>query len=116
MDTMRNAAGKIFFGLCLIGSPNAVMANQFDANGILKQFNKRTFIENNDVTNWAAAIDNLVGTYITKDGVNIILTGSRVNKTSQSIMVDLKDRKVFHQLVTSSTTIDASFVEFFGSS
>ena len=113
MDTVKNIAGKIFFGLCLLSSSSAAMAGKFDADGILEKFNKRTFIENNDVINWAAAIDNLVGTYIMKDDANIILTGSRVNKNSQSIMVDLKDRKVFHELVTSSTTIDASFVNFF---
>lgn len=99
----------LMMGFCM----HTLHAADFDADGAYADYKARTFIKKNDATNWATAINNLVGAYVTKTGDVINLHGKSLSKTESPTQVDLKDRDVFRELVSSSQNVEASIVNFF---
>ncbi|NHQ84868.1 hypothetical protein HA050_01915 [Iodobacter sp. HSC-16F04] len=98
--------------LALIAQP-LFAAESFDSQGALADFMTRTFIKKDDAINWATAIKNVVGVYVTKTGEGINLLGTHVNKTTSTTQVDLKDREVFHELVSNTQNIGINIVNLF---
>lgn len=98
--------------LALIAQPSFA-AESFDSQGALADFMARTSIKKDDATNWATAINSVVGVYVTKTGEAINLLGTHVNKTTSSTQVDLKDREVFHELVSNTQNIGINIVNLF---
>lgn len=98
--------------LALLAQPSFA-AESFDSKGALADFMDRTSIKKGDAVNWATAIHSVVGVYVTKTGDTINLMGTHVNKTDSSTQVDLKDREVFHELVSNTQNVGINIVNLF---
>lgn len=106
---------RSIIAVCFLGltSSATYAAPTYDADGALANFNARTFLSGNDVTNLTTAINTVIGNYLVIQNGVLTPVGKGKVITASPNQVDLKDGQVYHAWINSSDEVDASLLNFF---
>lgn len=86
---------------------------QFASDQALTEFVNRPTLGQGDITNWAASLPTLIGSYVILQDGGPKLVGQGKNTTPRPTQVDLKNRPVFHSLITSKSEVNVSVMGMF---